>query len=67
MEPVVTRVFCDEHHDIPIFHEVRYYRKFTGDSDKGQNIFMLKPFPRNDLSCKQLMILTLVVPSASIN
>ena len=53
----MMRVFRDEPHDIPIFHEVRYYRKFTGDPYKGQNVFVLKPFPRDYLSSKQLRIL----------
>ena len=57
MEPIVMRVFRNEHHDILVFHEVRYYPKFTSDPYKRQNIAMLKPFPRHNLSSKQLGIL----------
>lgn len=53
----MTRVFRNERHYIPIFHEIRYYRKFTGDSYEGQNVFVLKAFPCKDLSGEQLRIL----------
>lgn len=50
----MARVVCDELHDIPILHEFGYDRKLRGYPYEGQDVFMLKPLPPNDLSGKQL-------------
>ena len=49
-------VVCTEVHNRPVFHQVRNNRKIRGHSYEGQDIFMLKPLPSDNLPRKQLEI-----------